>query len=121
MRRIPISVLAGLLAGAVGTASSQEPARHAHGPGMAHDPAAPVPAQGGQAAYAAITEIVAVLAQDPTTDWSKVNLEVPRQHLLDMDDVALRADVAARSVEGGIEVLVILALARGQLPAGHTR
>ncbi len=105
-RCIPILVVAGLLAGAVGPASGQEPARHAHAPGMTPDPAGEAPAQVGQAGYAAIAEIVAILEQDPATDWSKVNLEALRQHLVDMDDVTLRAEVVTRSVEGGIEVLV---------------
>lgn len=54
-------------------------------------PGAPQSTQGGQAAFAAITEIVALLEADSTTDWSKVDLEALRQHLVDMDAVTLRA------------------------------
>ncbi|MFX5914869.1 hypothetical protein ABTE45_18800, partial [Acinetobacter baumannii] len=52
-----------------------------------------MPTQPGQSAFAAILEIVALLEADPATDWSKVNIEALRQHLIDMDNVTLRADV----------------------------
>jgi hypothetical protein len=61
------------------------------------------PSQAGQAAFAAIAEIVAMLEADSTTDWSRVNIEALRQHLIDMDEVTLRAVVAQRNVPGGIE------------------
>lgn len=57
--------------------------------------------EGGQAAFTAIHEIVEYLMADPETDWSKVDIEALRQHLIDMDNVTLRADVATRPVEGG--------------------
>lgn len=59
------------------------------------------PTEGGQAAFAAIAEIVALLEADPSTDWSKVNIERLRRHLLDMDLVTLRARVASAPVTGG--------------------
>jgi hypothetical protein len=52
-----------------------------HGPGQA----AALPTQPGQSAFAAIQEIVAMLEADPKTDWSRVNIEALRQHLIDMD------------------------------------
>jgi hypothetical protein len=61
-----------------------------------------VPTSPGQSAYGAIAEIVRMLEADSTTDWSKVNMEALRQHLIDMDDVTLRADVAQHDVPGGI-------------------
>lgn len=57
--------------------------------------------EGGQAAFAAIQEVVAALLADPETDWGKVNIETLRQHLIDMDNVILRAKVAAEEIEGG--------------------
>lgn len=57
--------------------------------------------EGGQAAFAAIAEIVARLAADPSTDWSKVNIEALRQHLIDMDNVTLRAQVTTTSTQTG--------------------
>lgn len=54
-----------------------------------------------QAAFATISEIVKRLKADPTTDWSKVNLEALRQHLIDMDNVIMRSVVKQTSIAGG--------------------
>ena len=62
-----------------------------------------VPTQGGQAAFAAIQEIVRILDADPKTDWSRVSLEGLRRHLQDMDEVTMRATVLQRSVAGGFQ------------------
>lgn len=71
-----------------------------------HYPAASVPSEPGQAAFAAIQEIVGILKADPTTDWSKVNIEALRQHLIDMDNVTLRAEVKSERIEGGMRFAV---------------
>jgi hypothetical protein len=63
-----------------------------------------LPRAPGQAAYAAIGEIVRILQADSTTDWSRVNIEALRQHLIDMDDVTMRAAVSQRDVAGGLAV-----------------
>jgi len=60
-----------------------------------------LPTEAGQPVFAAIAEIVRILDADPTTDWTKVNLEALRQHLLDMDAVVMRAHVVQQAVEGG--------------------
>lgn len=65
-----------------------------------------VPTMPGQDAFGAIQEIVRILEADPKTDWSKVNLEALRQHLIDMNDVTLEAAAAATPVEGGVQVAV---------------
>jgi hypothetical protein len=66
----------------------------------------PAPVQPGQAAFAAIAEIVALLEADPATDWSRVDLEALRQHLIDMDNVTLRAAVQGEAVDGGVRYTV---------------
>jgi len=58
--------------------------------------------QPGQDAFAVMAEVVRVLEGDPGTDWSKVDLERLRQHLIDMNEVVLRATVAATAVPGGL-------------------
>ena len=68
--------------------------------------AASAPTQPGQAAFAAIQEIVQILEADPRTDWSKVDIEALRRHLVDMDNVTLRADVASQPVESGLRFAV---------------
>ncbi len=55
----------------------------------------------GQSAFAAITEIVQILSDDPDTDWSKVNIQALRDHLVDMELVTTEANVRTRS-EGRI-------------------
>ena len=66
----------------------------------------PLPKQPAQSAYAAIAEIVRILKADSTTDWSKVDLEALRQHLIDMDAVTMRAAVSQKPVPGGITMTV---------------
>ena len=64
------------------------------------------PTMPGQDAFGAIQEIVRILEADPKTDWSKVNLEALRQHLIDMSEVTLKADAVTKPIDGGIEVTV---------------
>jgi hypothetical protein len=56
----------------------------------------------GQDAFGAIAEIVQLLDADPQTDWSQVDFERLRKHLIDMNEVALRADVKGSPVPGGL-------------------
>jgi hypothetical protein len=79
---------------------------HQHQPGMTHDAPSATPTEVGQAAFAAIAEVVRMLEADPNTDWSKVNLEALRQHLRDMDLVLMRARVAQAPVDGGVRLEV---------------
>ena len=64
------------------------------------------PTMPGQDAFGAVQEIVRILEADPNTDWSKVNLEALRQHLIDMNEVALKADASVKQIDGGLEVTV---------------
>ena len=77
---------------------------HEHRPGMT--PRETTPTQPGQATFAAIAEVVAILVADPATDWSKVNIEALRQHLIDMDDVTMRSEVKQESISGGAQFTV---------------
>lgn len=67
----------------------------------------------GNAAFAAIREVVEELESREETDWSRVDLEALRQHLRDMQRFTLEARVEEREpVEGGLRVVV-----RGEGPA----
>jgi hypothetical protein len=66
----------------------------------------PVPTMPGQAAFGAIQEIVRLLEADPNTDWSTVDLEALRQHLIDMNEATLKANASANPVDGGLEIAV---------------
>ena len=68
--------------------------------------AAGTPTMPGQDAFGTIQEIVQILQADPTTDWSKVNIGVLRQHLIDMNDVTLNAVTAEHMLDKGIEIAV---------------
>lgn len=95
MRR---SVLAIVLSAAPAILQAQA---HEHAPGMSHPTPVSAPKEGGQSAFTAIAEVVRMFDADPRTDWSKVNLEALRQHLIDMDDVTMRASVRAEETPGG--------------------
>jgi hypothetical protein len=60
------------------------------------------PTMPGQDAFGAIAEVVKILEADPATDWSRVDLERLRQHLIDMNEVVLRAAVKQTPVPGGL-------------------
>lgn len=51
------------------------------------------PSEAGQSAFAAIAEIVSILEADPNTNWSEVNVQALRDHLVDMNELTLKADV----------------------------
>jgi len=65
-----------------------------------------LPISPGQDAFGAIQEVVQILEADPTTDWSKVNVSALREHLIDMNEVTLRAAVAEKATDTGIEFTV---------------
>ena len=79
---------------------------HQHTAGMVHPTGADSTATrppAGQAAFAAIADVVRQLEADPHTDWSRVNIERLRQHLLDMDAVVMRSRVTTTNVSGGAQ------------------
>lgn len=55
----------------------------------------------GQSAFDLISQVVDQLAANPDTDWEKVNIEALRQHLVDMNQVTLYAEVESAEVDGG--------------------
>lgn len=96
LRSLGVVILIWALAGA-----AQE-----HQPGMTHAGATAPVIEPGQGAFAAIGEIVARLQSDPATDWTRVDIEALRQHLIDMDNVTLRAVVAATPLPTGAQFAV---------------
>ena len=80
-----------------------------HGDMAGHHPAgaaAPGAAAGplqlpGQDAFGALQEVVARLDADPATDWKSVNLRALRDHLVDMNELVLNAEVVETAVDGG--------------------
>ncbi len=76
--------------------------RHAQHMRAMRGMAAGAPTLPGQDAFGAIAEVVKILEADPKTDWSKVDLERLRQHLIDMNEVVLHAQVTQSPVRGGV-------------------
>lgn len=85
----------------------QMPMSHGAMHGMSHGSAtAGAPSMPGQDAFGAIAEVVQILDADATTDWSKVNLERLRQHLIDMNEVVVRAEVKQTPMPRGLSMEV---------------
>ncbi|MBU2486675.1 MAG: hypothetical protein KKG78_16455 [Alphaproteobacteria bacterium] len=105
MKRLPIliAVLA-ILAGAIPvyhwiSTSNATPNTEASHSAHANHGGKELPKEGGQSAFAAIAEIVALLEADPDTDWSKIDIAALREHLVDMNSLILEAK-ATSTVEG---------------------
>ena len=87
---------------------------HMHTPGMTHGMSqttaetahAARATEPGQGAFAAIQEIVALLVADRDTDWSKVDIDSLRRHLVDMSNVTLHAEAVGTPVENGMRYVV---------------
>ena len=77
-----------------------------HHRAMAAAPDSATPTMPGQDAFGAIQEILRILEADSSTDWSKVNIDALREHLIDMNEVTLRAHAVTSVVEGGLRIEV---------------
>ena len=107
--RARLAVFAVLLFSGAAFAADTQPTVSAgskHSEHMAAMAASSLPKESGQSAFAALAEIVAMLDADPATDWSKVNIESLRQHLIDMNNVTLGADVVATQIANGMRFAV---------------
>jgi hypothetical protein len=76
----------------------------AHDTATAHEEA--VPTLPGQDAFGAIQEIVRILEADAGTDWSRVDIDALREHLIDMNELTLHATSRADPIDGGLRILV---------------
>lgn len=109
-----------------GMQASGDPSPGANGAARegGHHAGAP-PDEPGQSAFAALAEIREMLVADPDTDWSRVDLDALREHLVDMDRVVMSADVEVTEVPGGFRARVTgegrtLAAIRRMVPS-HAR
>jgi hypothetical protein len=103
----PVTALSLVLLLSTPIAAQEHSGTHMHGmDDVAMTDDGEFPIEAGQAAFTAIQEIVALLENDPTTDWSKVNIEVLRQHLIDMDNVTMSARVDVQEDDGSIRFMV---------------
>ena len=117
-RRVPYPVQIALAAVLLVAASPVAPAVACEHPGHGecnpgecthggHHQGSALPTLPGQDAFGAIQEVVALLEADPETDWSQVDIDALRDHLIDMNRLILDARVERRRVEGGVEYRVL--------------
>lgn len=99
--RFAVLILTVALAPFAASAQHSEHSQHTQ-----HMAAIAGPSEPGQSAFAAIQEVATILNADPSTDWDRVNIDALRAHLVDMDNVTLRADVTSRDVPGGASFAV---------------
>jgi hypothetical protein len=84
----------------------QEMMERMHGKGQHGMMHSGQPRMPGQGAFGAIQEIVGILEADPNTDWSKVSISALREHLIDMNEVTLKAIANERNLDNGLEIAV---------------
>ncbi|WP_233270465.1 hypothetical protein [Chachezhania sediminis] len=65
-----------------------------------------LPVEPGQGAFAALSEIVAMLSADPDTDWSRVDIDALRAHLVDMNRLVMDTYVRSEPVDGGLRMWI---------------
>lgn len=70
-------------------------------PAITHAGANSPVSEPGHGAFAAVAEIAPQLQSDPATDWTRVDFEALRRHLINMDNVTLRSAVEVTDVPGG--------------------
>ncbi len=71
--------------------------------------------ESGTDLFATVQEVIRKLEANPDTDWSKVNLEVLREHLRDMFEFSYNVDVISQqSIEQGVKIKVKPTTARAK-------
>ncbi|MCS3676396.1 hypothetical protein GGP72_000292 [Salinibacter ruber] len=95
-----------VLFGPVASAQQHGQGRH-HGSGGAMSSSSPVLQAPGQSVFGTVQEAIRRLEADSTTDWSRVDMAALRQHLLDMERVAMDVAVEAQTpIDGGVRLRV---------------
>lgn len=108
IRSIAVAIFAAATISAAGygimssLAAGEHYAHSAHGT-TTITPVGSMPQEPGQSAFAAIAEIVAMLNDDPDTDWGRVNIAALRDHLVDMEMLTTEAAYTHTEIDGGIE------------------
>lgn len=102
----PLAMMVTILAGILPVE-----AQHAGHAGH-HAPLVLTPQEPGNGAFAAIAEIVQLLARDDATDWSTVDIDALRTHLVDMDALIIGAEVETQELPDGL----VMSVSRGGRP-----
>lgn len=93
---------------AIATPLTAQQASHAGHADHASPGAAPaiLPTEPGDGGFAAIAEIVAILFEDPETDWSRVDIDGLRAHLVDMNQLVVGARVRSERLPDGLHLRI---------------
>lgn len=63
--------------------------------------------EAGNDAFGTIQEVIRKLNHDPKVDWSKVNLEALRRHLVDMNDMTLNVEILSQQpLDKGLKIVM---------------
>ena len=63
--------------------------------------------EAGNDAFGTIQEVIEKLNSNPDTDWSKVDLEKLRRHLVDMNNMTLNINIVSqKNIQEGLEIVV---------------
>ncbi len=86
---------------------------HQHSTEMSDAPLSEAPlsqtplTEAGNDTFGTIQEVIARLNSNPDTDWSKVDIEALREHLVDMNDMTLNVEVISqKAVPQGLVAIV---------------
>jgi len=104
-------VFAMTIASFVAVAATPLAAQHANhanhaGHGMSEPGASELPSEPGDGSFAAIIEIVAMLSADPDTDWTRVDIDGLREHLVDMNQLVIGASVRSEPLPEGLRMRI---------------
>lgn len=87
------------------TAQHEDHSGHA-GHVMAGPEVSGIPSEPGDGSFAAIIEIVAMLSADPDTDWTRVDIDGLREHLVDMNQLVIGASVHSEPLPNGLSMRI---------------
>lgn len=105
--RVLAMIIATFAAGAATPLAAQHTDHSGHaGHVMADTVASSVPAEPGDGSFAAIIEIVAMLSADPNTDWTRVDIDGLREHLVDMNQLVIGASVRSEPLPDGLRMRI---------------
>jgi len=62
--------------------------------------------EAGTDPFAVIQEVIALLEANPDTDWSAVNIEALRLHLVEMQDMTLNVNVVQQPINFGFQAVI---------------
>ncbi len=100
---VAVATSAVIAGSTLGKAQNHTDMNHAQ---LMHGGEVAMPTMPGQEIFGTIQEVVQILEANSATDWSKVNIAALREHLIDMDEVTMRAVAGERVLDSGIEFTI---------------